>query len=247
MCLDRWSSCHSCLIFSFPPVLTDLSVYDGRLAHLIHLLTSDRHSSGLGRPFDLVRLTHYKYVWEADERDKDISDKEAATRLTQISQGNQSVADFSITFRALAGETGWGQEPLITLFSNALSDPVKDALAAFDPPATFDALVSATIRIDNRVRERERQRSEKRFQPRFPVAGVSIFATSSALPREAPSSDTPMQMGSLSFKVTEGHTPWAEGCKSAKHTPFPSARFCFRPMFLMFIDICRRLSVARGH
>lgn len=48
--------------------------------------------------------------------DHDISGKEAATRLTRIRQGNQSVANFSITFRALAGETGWAQEPLITPF-----------------------------------------------------------------------------------------------------------------------------------
>lgn len=87
--------------------------------------------------------------------DQDVTGREAATRLTHIRQGNQSVAAFSITFRSLAGETGWPEAPLCTLFSNALIDPVKDALALMDYPDTLDALISAAIRVDKRIRERE--------------------------------------------------------------------------------------------
>ena len=49
---------------------------------------------------------------------------------------------------------------LMTLFRNALSDPVRDALASLDPAPTLDAMVTKAIRIDNRVREREREKQE---------------------------------------------------------------------------------------
>ena len=52
--------------------------------------------------------------------DHDLSGEDAATRLTRICQDNESVAASSIMFRSLAGETGWSQAPLITLFYNAL-------------------------------------------------------------------------------------------------------------------------------
>ena len=87
--------------------------------------------------------------------DHDVTGREAATRLTRIRQGSQSVAAFSILFRSLAGEMGWPEAPLCTLFTNALSDPVRDALAIMDPPAALDTLISAAIRIDNRIRERD--------------------------------------------------------------------------------------------
>ena len=63
--------------------------------------------------------------------DHDLSGEEAATHLTRMRQGNESVVTFSITFRSLAGETGRPQAPLMTLFRNALSDPVRDALASY--------------------------------------------------------------------------------------------------------------------
>lgn len=99
--------------------------------------------------------------------DHDVSGKEVATRLTRISQGNQSIAKFSMSFRALAGETGWAQEPLITLFANAVKDalaavPVMDALATLDQPTTLDSLISMANCINYRVRECEREKSERR-------------------------------------------------------------------------------------
>ena len=48
--------------------------------------------------------------------DHDVSGQEAAMRLTRLRQGNETVAPFSITFRALAGETGWAEAPLQSIF-----------------------------------------------------------------------------------------------------------------------------------
>ena len=97
--------------------------------------------------------------------DHDVSGQEAAMKLTCLRQGNETVADFSISFRALAGKTGWAEGPLRALFLNALTDSVKDALAPLEPPASFNALVSTTIRIDNRLRERGRERGDRRDRP----------------------------------------------------------------------------------
>ena len=44
--------------------------------------------------------------------DHDVSGQEAAMRLTRLLQGNETVTAFSITFRTLAGETGWAEAPL---------------------------------------------------------------------------------------------------------------------------------------
>ena len=58
---------------------------------------------------------------------------EAARRLARLRQGSETVAEFSIRFRALAGETGWPEAPLMTQFSEALQDPIQDALAVLEP------------------------------------------------------------------------------------------------------------------
>lgn len=131
--------------------------------------------------------------------DHDLSGKEAATRLTKMVQGRQSVAEFSISFRALAAGTGWADEPLMTLFTNALSDPVKDALATIEPPKTLNELVALAIRIDNRVREREREKGEKKVHS---TNSRESFPTKLA-ETVAAGGEEPMQLGSSSVSCPE--------------------------------------------
>lgn len=70
-------------------------------------------------------------------------------RLTHLRRGSDATMWFSIAFGALAGETAWSQGPLILLFLNTFSDPLRAALAVFKPPASFDALFTAAINIEN--------------------------------------------------------------------------------------------------
>lgn len=147
--------------------------------------------------------------------DHELYDKEVAMKLTRMRQGTSSVAEFSITFRTLAGATGWPEGPLITLFTNALSDQVKDALAAVGSPDTFDTLVTSAIRIDNRIRERERERRHR--HTRVPLEEGLPFPPRSSVV----SSSEPMQVDSTSVRDSgEGGSreDWCRYCRRKGHT-----------------------------
>ena len=73
----------------------------------------------------------------------------AWAELSYLLHSAMRMTPFSITFRALAGETGWAEATLQSLFLKSLSEPVKDALAPLQPPTMFDALVSTAARLDN--------------------------------------------------------------------------------------------------
>lgn len=143
--------------------------------------------------------------------DHDITADEAGIRLTRLRQGARSVADFSIEFRSLAGETGWAEPPLITLFAAALSDPVKDELAAREKSDTLADLITKAIRIDNRIRERNREKHK-------PTPTVPRVAPLSSVPRSYESSRAspykggePMEIGSSSLSEARRETRTREG------------------------------------
>ena len=179
---------------------------DSRVAFILSLLTGD----ALAWADPLIRaqapiMSYSQTLMDemAQVFDHDVTGREAAARLTRLKQGNRSVAEFSVTFRALAGETGWADEPLITLFVNAISDPVKDALVTLEPPATLSSLISTAIRIDNRVREREREKGEKRERPTShwlpsPNRAAGFTPIPSQISREEP-----MQVDSSSLRNTQ--------------------------------------------
>ena len=124
--------------------------------------------------------------------DHDVTGHDAGTRLMRLRQGKGSVADFSIKFRSLASETGWPEAPIMTMFIQALSGPVRDALATLDPPATLDALVRTAIRIDNRVQESYGKDLGGRTLPDGPL-GLPGSLAESAPPLDTACSE-PMQI-----------------------------------------------------
>ncbi|KAJ8333531.1 hypothetical protein SKAU_G00415390 [Synaphobranchus kaupii] len=157
--------------------------------------------------------------------DHDVSAQEAAMRLTRLRQGTETVASFSIRFRALAGETGWADGPLSSLFLNALSDSVKDALSVLKVPATFGALVSTAIRVDNRIRERERERAKGGNRDRPPRHLPPPALPPSAYPSF--SREEPMQVDGAAVcnprgtRPQEGSIPYHSGTLLA-YPPQPS-------------------------
>lgn len=78
--------------------------------------------------------------------------REAASRLLQLTQGTRNVAELAVEFRTLAVESGWNQEALTVAFNRALSDELKDELAARDPAMDLESLIDMAIRLDNRFR-----------------------------------------------------------------------------------------------
>ena len=104
--------------------------------------------------------------------DHDVSGQEAAKRLLRLRQGASSVAEFSIQFRTLAAESGWNREALVSTFSHALSEKVKDELASREPPASLEDLISLAIRIDNRICERNREKKQAYTRPMSEEANI---------------------------------------------------------------------------
>ncbi len=92
--------------------------------------------------------------------DHPVSGYEAASRLLKLTQGSLSVAELAVEFRTLAMESGWNQEALTVAFNQALSDEIKDELAARDPETDLESLIDMAIRLDNRLRERRSERTE---------------------------------------------------------------------------------------
>lgn len=109
-----------------------------------------------------VVCSDYRRFMEEMRRvfDHPVCGREAASRLLQLTQGSQSVAELAVEFRTLAMESGWNQEALTVAFTRALADDIKDELAARDPVTDLESLIDMAIRLDNRLRERRRERTE---------------------------------------------------------------------------------------
>ena len=116
--------------------------------------------------------------------------KEAAKRWLNLRQGPVSVAEYSVDFRVLAAESGWGEEALQSVFVHGLSNVLKDELAARDSAASLDELILLAIRLDNRLRERRR---EKWGCPQAPPFHALPRATTSVGPIQT----TPVPPASL--------------------------------------------------
>ena len=84
--------------------------------------------------------------------------RDAATRMLNLRQGRNSVANYAIDFRVLAAESGWSDDALIPTFLHGLSDEVKDELVSRELSEGFDSLVTLAIQVDNRIRERRREK-----------------------------------------------------------------------------------------
>lgn len=85
--------------------------------------------------------------------------KEAALRLTRISQGNRSVVEYAAEyeFYTLATSCDWNELAQYDMFYAGLAERIKDELAAHTLPRTFNGLIDMTINIDTRIEERIRE------------------------------------------------------------------------------------------
>lgn len=132
--------------------------------------------------------------------DHPVRGREATRRLLTLTQGSQSVANYSIEFRILARECGWDESALMGIYQKGLSESLKDELAVRDEPASLEELISLSIRLDNRLRERARERVGKpqRLVPLVdtPPTSPVAAATASGLPPSSPGeTEEPMQLG----------------------------------------------------
>ena len=85
---------------------------------------------------------------------------DAASRLHGIRQGTRSVADYTVEFRILAAESGWGDVALLSAYRRGLSETIKDLILQKRPP-TLDALIALALQVDDRLRERNLERARR--------------------------------------------------------------------------------------
>lgn len=142
--------------------------------------------------------------------DHPVQGKEASKRMLALRQGTRSAAEYSIDFRTLAAEAGWDDVALQSVFTHGLSEQLKDELALKDEYDDLDSLISAAIKLDNRLRERRRDRPRTQVtpitSPFTPPSRVSSNTpqplTSKVLPVESAGVE-PMQLGRARLTQTE--------------------------------------------
>ena len=87
-----------------------------------------------------------------------MSGRKAASKLLDLRQNSDSVADDAVDFRTFASKSAWNLEYLFNYFLHRLSEEVKDELAARELPVDLNSLIALTIKIDGRLRECKSER-----------------------------------------------------------------------------------------
>ncbi len=83
------------------------------------------------------------------------SGKEAGEELLALRQGKDTAADYSLTFRTLAAQTGWESGLLKLLYRKGLSAELQSELACRDEGRTLEEFINIAIRLDNLLRSRD--------------------------------------------------------------------------------------------
>ncbi|KAL0183816.1 hypothetical protein M9458_019512, partial [Cirrhinus mrigala] len=106
----------------------------------------------LNRPtfpsFELF-LRRFKEVFDYPE-----GGEGAGEQILTLRQGKTTAAEFALTFRTLAAQTGWPDEPLKLYFRKGLNHELQAELACRDEGKSLDELINLAIRIDNLIRSR---------------------------------------------------------------------------------------------
>ncbi|MCI4389681.1 hypothetical protein PGIGA_G00101270 [Pangasianodon gigas] len=93
----------------------------------------------------------------------------AGEQILTLHQGEKTAADFALSFRTLAAQTGWSDDPLKLLFRKGLNLELQAELACRDDGKTLDQLINLVIRIDNLIRSRRPSRGSALRSPSPPL------------------------------------------------------------------------------
>ncbi|KAL0150433.1 hypothetical protein M9458_054260 [Cirrhinus mrigala] len=141
---------------------------ESRIAFVCSLLTG-RALDWATAVWDLTHPTFSSFK-EFLRRFKEVFDypeggEGAGEQLLTLRQGRSTAAEFALTFRTLAAQTGWPDDPLKLHFRKGLSHELQAELACRDEGKSLDELINLAIRIDNLVRSR---RTGKDVPPSVP-------------------------------------------------------------------------------
>jgi len=104
-------------------------------------------------------LREFRFVFDHPANGLD-----AATRLHSISQGFQSVSEYTLSFRILAAESGWGDGVLQSAFPRGLSECIKDGIMR-DRPGSLNELIGLALMMDQRLAERRYEQVSRTSSP----------------------------------------------------------------------------------
>ncbi len=157
--------------------------------------------------------------------------KEVGEQLLSLHQGGGSAADYALSFRTLAAQTGWRDaEPLKLLFHKGLNHELQSELACRDEGKTLEQLINLAIRLDNLL-------CSRRLKPR------SSF--SSAAMATAPPATEPMQITvtHLSREERERRVLSPTSCRS-----FTTSTRSTTPLVAYSHRLCHRsAAIQRSH
>ena len=94
-------------------------------------------------------LTQFREVFEHSAGGKDPGEL-----LLTLRQGNSTAADYTLSFRTLAAQTGWKEEPLRLIYRKGLNPNLQGELACRDDGKTLKQIMELAIRLDNLLRSR---------------------------------------------------------------------------------------------
>ncbi|KAL0176934.1 hypothetical protein M9458_029264, partial [Cirrhinus mrigala] len=113
---------------------------------------------------------------------------EAGEQIMALRQGRRTAADYALTFRTLAAQSGWTDEPLKLHYRKGLHPDLQVELACRDENLTLEQYIDLSIRVDNLMRARK----PGRLSP-----AVSLVSPSSEATPE------PMQLGATKLTLEE--------------------------------------------
>ncbi|KAI2660046.1 Retrotransposon-derived protein PEG10 [Labeo rohita] len=113
---------------------------------------------------------------------------EAGEEIMALRQGRRTAADYALTFRTLAAQSGWNDGPLKLHYRKGLNPDLQIELAYRDENLTLDQYIDLSIRVDNVMRARRSSR---------PVSAMQLPAA----PHEAAAE--PMQLGTTKLTLEE--------------------------------------------
>ncbi|KAL0202517.1 hypothetical protein M9458_000535 [Cirrhinus mrigala] len=115
-------------------------------------------------------------------------DGEAGEQIMALRQGRRTAADYALSFRTLAAQSGWCDAPLKLHYRKGLHPDLQVELACRDEGLSLEEYIDLSIRVDNVMRARKASR---------PFTPVPLTTPSAAAAPE------PMQVGATKLTSEE--------------------------------------------
>uniref|UniRef100_A0A3B1IFZ4 CCHC-type domain-containing protein n=1 Tax=Astyanax mexicanus TaxID=7994 RepID=A0A3B1IFZ4_ASTMX len=101
--------------------------------------------------------------------------REIGEQLLELRQDSDSVANYALTFRTLAAQSGWNEASLITAFRRGLSEDIQTELACRDDSLSLDDLIKMASRLDVLLQSRRHaSRSQRAYVMPQIVSGEEV-------------------------------------------------------------------------